>query len=124
MPEGFTDIGFAKVDTDRRARCGFAEVVFGQGKTADQVTAIARELLARSGYVLITRIAAAEATIVRGALPELVYNPSARTLRGGSTPPVIGVGLVAVVTAGTSDLPVADECIETLGALGIASRQI
>jgi NCAIR mutase (PurE)-related protein len=115
--DGLTD---ATLDHDRARRCGAGEVVFGQGKTPAQAVAIARRLAARSGRVLVTRADAAMRAALLAAfagtsLP-VTANESARTVRVGRAPRPRG--RVAVVAAGTADLPVADEAVETLVALG------
>jgi len=109
----------ATLDHDRARRCGAGEVVFGQGKTPAQAVAIARRLAAKNGRVLVTRADAAMrqalAAAFDGSVPVAV-NESARTVRVGRPPRPRG--RVAVVAAGTADLPVADEAVETLIALG------
>jgi pyridinium-3,5-biscarboxylic acid mononucleotide synthase len=120
----YTDLGYAMVDHHRALRQGVAEVVLGQGKSVAQIVGIARSLLDRSGYVLITRVDAAAALEVQRELPALVHHASARTLRGGPALPPKRPGLIALITAGTSDLPIADECAETLAAFGIACDRI
>jgi pyridinium-3,5-biscarboxylic acid mononucleotide synthase len=109
--------GFAKVDLHRRLRCGFPEVIFGQGKTAEQIEAILRTLLAHEQGGLVTRVDPRAAEHLRAAFPEGEYNPVGRTFR------VIGPGIegpklgrVVIVTAGTSDLPVAEEARVTAEA--------
>jgi len=115
--DGLTD---ATLDHDRARRCGAGEVVFGQGKTPGQAVEIARRLAARNGRVLVTRadLAMREAlgdAFATTSLPVAV-SESARTVRIGRPPRPRG--RVAVVAAGTADLPVADEAVETLIALG------
>lgn len=124
MPDGFTDIGFAKVDTDRRARCGFAEVIFGQGKTPAQVLAIARVILEKEPVVLISRATAEQYAVVASELPDAVWHASARciTIERGELPALSGI--VAIVCAGTSDLPVADEAAVTLQIFGATVQRI
>jgi len=119
--DGLSD---AVLDHDRAARCGVPEVVFGQGKTPAQAVAIARRLHARHGRVLVTRATAelqdalVAAFAPPGAKPvaPVVVHERARTVRIGAPPRA--TGRVAVVAAGTADLPVADEAAETLIALG------
>jgi hypothetical protein len=106
----FVDLGDARVDTHRALRVGFPEVVFGEGKTVDQLTRIARTLAAAGGNVLITRIAPEVARALRAELPELeiLVTPRLAILRQEPVP-MRGRGPIAVVSAGTSDLPVAEE---------------
>ncbi|MBI5297609.1 MAG: nickel pincer cofactor biosynthesis protein LarB [Chloroflexi bacterium] len=105
--------GFATLDHHRALRNGFPEVVFGQGKQPEQVTAIARRLAERSDKVLVTRVDPEMARIVQADFPELVYHPLPRLLvLDRSTPSEKHPGIL-VVTAGTADLPVAEEAAMT-----------
>ena len=124
MPDGFTDIGFARVDTDRRARCGFAEVIFGLGKTPEQIAAIARVILDKEPTLLVSRANAEQFAAVVTEIPDAVWHPSARciTVEREKLPAL--PGNVAVVCAGTSDLPVADEAAVTLQIFGVNVRRI
>ena len=109
--------GFAKVDLHRRVRCGFPEVIFGQGKTAEQIEAILRTLLAHGQGGLVTRVDPDAAAHLKTAFPEGEHNPSAG--RSGSRGPADDepkLGRVVIVTAGTSDLPVAEEARVTAEA--------
>ena len=112
-------LGFATIDHHRALRQGFPEVVYGAGKTPEQICAIAARIAERGDGVLVTRLPAGAAERLSNVLPSVEINDMARTalLRGAAEPPR-GVGTVAVVTAGTSDLPVAEEAAVTLGALG------
>jgi NCAIR mutase (PurE)-related protein len=109
--------GFAKVDLHRRLRCGFPEVIFGQGKTAEQIEAILRTLLGHDQGGLVTRVDPRAAEHLRAAFPEGEYNAMGRTFRVRG-PEVEGarLGRVIIVTAGTSDLPVAEEARVTAEA--------
>lgn len=103
----------SQIDLDRQSRCGWPEVVYCPGKSAEEVARIFALLAEHGQSALGTRASAEQAAQVQAALPETVYHESARTLRlmqpGGS----VG-GRVCVLTAGTSDRPVADEAVETL----------
>jgi len=112
-------LGFATLDHHRALRQGFPEVVYGAGKTPEQICEIARRFVARGDGVLVTRIAGDAASRLAASLPNVEVNQLARTafVRGESPAPR-GTGTVAVVTAGTSDLPVAEEAAVTLDALG------
>jgi len=102
--------GFAKVDLHRRVRCGFPEVIFGQGKTAEQIEAILRTLITHGQGGLVTRVEPAAAAHLRSAFPGGQYNQVGRTFRVESPEAADAkVGRVVIVTAGTSDLPVAEE---------------
>jgi NCAIR mutase (PurE)-related protein len=115
----FRDLGFANVDHHRALRNGMPEVVLGQGKTPEQVVEIAREILARNQTVLVTRVTDEAAAALAAAVPETKHDPVARiaiVLR--APPPPRGRGPIAVVTAGTADLPVAEEAAVTASVLG------
>jgi NCAIR mutase (PurE)-related protein len=112
-------LGFATLDHHRALRQGFPEVVYGAGKTPDQICEIARHIVARGDGVLVTRIADDAATHLAASMPNVELNELARTAYIPSDSPAPrGTRTVAVVTAGTSDLPVAEEAAVTLGALG------
>ena len=115
----FVDLGVARVDVGRRDRCGFPEVIFGLGKLPGEVTAIARTLVDCHGAVLITRVDAAQTEALRAAFPDLArVHERARCVTLERTPlPKLG-GAVAVVCAGTADLPVAEEAAVTLEFFG------
>ena len=112
----------ATVDVDRASRCGFPEVIFGEGKSAATIAAIAQQLLDRGQSVLVTRIEATKATALQAILPSLQYNELGRTVRVDfprTDSQSANRGRVAVITAGTSDLPVAEEARETLAWMGV-----
>ncbi len=101
---------FAAVDLHRRLRCGSPEVVFGQGKTPEQIVAILQTLRRNGQGGLVTRVAAAAEAPLKAAFPQGDWNSSGRTFRvAEGTDPGPKLGKVVVVTAGTSDLPVAEE---------------
>lgn len=102
--------GFATVDLHRGVRCGFPEVIFGQGKTAEQIEGILRVLLKHEQGGLVTRIDEETAAHLRRAFPEGEHNALGRTFRvKDPRDPGPLLGKVAIVTAGTSDLPVGEE---------------
>ncbi|NOY45930.1 MAG: nickel pincer cofactor biosynthesis protein LarB [Deltaproteobacteria bacterium] len=113
----FQDLGFAKVDHHRGLRKGVPEVIYGAGKTPEQVAEIFARLAERSPTVLCTRVALAAWDAVRARTPDAQYHPTARmiVLRREAPSPK---GLVVVAAAGTSDLPVAEEAALTLEAFG------
>ncbi|HEV8548360.1 MAG TPA: nickel pincer cofactor biosynthesis protein LarB, partial [Polyangiaceae bacterium] len=121
----FEDLGFARVDQHRALRQGLPEVILGQGKTAPQIAAIAERLLAAGQNVLVTRLTPEVAADVVRSVPKLEYNAVARTALGFEHPvkPLPG-SAVAVVSAGTSDLPVAEEACETLRAAGVPFERV
>lgn len=110
-------LGFATVDHDRSARCGFPEVVFCPNKTPEDTAAIAAEILTRADRVLLTRAEPAHVEAVQAAIPRAEHHPRARCLTVTPTEPG-AIGEVAVVSAGTADLPVAAEAAVTLGVAG------
>jgi NCAIR mutase (PurE)-related protein len=109
----------ASIDHNRALRQGFPEVVYGAGKTPTQIREIATRIAARGDSVLVTRLAKDGADALRVALPDIELNEVARTAYlPASDPAPPGTGTVLVVTAGTSDLPVAEEAVVTARALG------
>lgn len=116
----FDDLGYARVDLHRARRQGVPEVIFGEGKTVTQIAGVAQSLLDAGQTVLITRLTADRATHLLEKLPQLQYNEVARIAYYRADPPQWrNAKPVLVVTAGTSDLPVAAEALETLTACGI-----
>jgi len=114
----YLDLGCAKLDTHREMRVGYPEVIYCQGKTAEQVATIAGAMLERGSNVLATRASAEQYDAVRALSAEAVYNPLAKTItvrKKEITPPGT---YIAVVTAGTSDLPVAEEAAVTAELFG------
>jgi NCAIR mutase (PurE)-related protein len=106
----FRDLGFAHADTHRHLRTGFPEVVLGEGKTPEQIAKILVELRRGGSTVLATRVSPEAAAIVQAAVPEVVYHRVPRALVLGPMPaPDRGRGTIAVVSAGTADVPVAEE---------------
>jgi NCAIR mutase (PurE)-related protein len=114
----FEDLGFAKVDHHRALRHGMPEVVFGQGKTPDQVSAIAGALLAKAQNVLVTRASAEVAARIHSEQAEVEYFPTSGAVRVWRDRTLRGKGKIAVVCAGTSDLPVAEEAQVTAEVMG------
>lgn len=114
------DLGFATVDHHRTLRQGFPEVVFGEGKTTEQIQRIASAVAARGEGLLITRTAPAAAEAVTGDLPGAQWNRLARTVHLPAAQPIERRvrGSVLVVSAGTSDLPVAEEAAVSAAAFG------
>jgi NCAIR mutase (PurE)-related protein len=139
----FSDVEGARLDHHRELRTGMPEVVFGEGKTAAQIVTIAREMIERSGAVLVTRIDAAKAADLAAALNDIEFHADARIAMRRRTPsgvaPQPGASAfaeredgaasvqrpahVAIVSAGTSDQPVAEEAARTLEFLGIEARR-
>jgi len=114
----YEDIGYARVDHARAERQGFPEVIFGAGKTTEQIVGIFEKLIARSPNVLITRTDAETFGDVRNVFIESEWHESANLIRVWRDKTELGIGEIAVVTAGTSDIPVAEEAAlvaETMG---------
>ncbi len=114
----FEDVGYAKIDHGRSTRQGFPEVVFGQGKTREQIVGIFEKLVARSPNVLITRTTADVYGDIRNVLADAEWHESANLIRVIRDKTELGSGEIAVVTAGTSDIPVAEEAALTAEAMG------
>ncbi len=114
----------AVLDMAREARTGVPEVVLGEWKTAEQIAAIMRGLTAAGGGALATRVGPDKADAVRAMVPEAGYLPVARALVIAPAAPRRPAGTVAIVCAGTSDLPVAEEAAVTAEFLGAAVRRI
>jgi pyridinium-3,5-biscarboxylic acid mononucleotide synthase len=121
----FADLGFAMVDNHRAIRQGAPEVILGEGKTSEQIIAIAGQLARTAQNVLVTRIDDTKAAALVAALPETRHQPIARTCTIEISPIAsISDAKVAVVSAGTSDMPVAEECGETLRMLGVHIERV
>ena len=112
------DLGFAQVDTHRALRKGFSEVIFGAGKTPAQVVQIAAKILERDPRVLVTRVTDAHARAVRRKFRRAVFHEMARCLTIEDQPLPKRPGVIAVICAGTSDLPVAEEAAVTAEIMG------
>ena len=110
----FRSLGFAHADTHRHLRTGFPEVIFGTGKTPDQIATLLVELGGDGATVMATRISPEIALLVQAKTPQARYISEARILVFGPTPgPTRGRGTVAVLTAGTADIPIAEEAAVT-----------
>jgi pyridinium-3,5-biscarboxylic acid mononucleotide synthase len=108
----------AQVDLDRGRRCGYPEVIYSQGKTVEAVVAIMETLSAHGEHAFATRVSPEQAEALRRRFPAAIHNSIARTVRLVPARESLNVGTVAVVTAGTSDRPVAEEAVETLRWMG------
>ena len=114
----FEDLGYAKVDLHRKARQGAAEVIYGAGKTAEQIAGIIRSLQkAETNTILITRLDEEKARAVVAEIP-FDYRKDAKIGIVGKLPEPDGIGTIVVATGGTSDIPVAEEAALTAEALG------
>src|SRR5262249_12219418 len=103
------DLGFAQIDTHRALRKGFPEVVYGEGKTPEQVARIAYQISRREERLLITRITPQHARAVRRKLKRAIHHELARCITFDPHPLPKRSGAITVLAAGTSDLPVAEE---------------
>ncbi len=120
----FEDLGFAKVDHHRHLRRGLPETIFASGKTAEQVVTIIAHMKDHGSNVLATRCSEEQAQAVLAAHPEAVHNAMARTITLTMAPPEKWGGYIAVVCAGTSDLPVAEEAAVTCEVMGNTVKRI
>lgn len=118
IKRGFCDLGFVKLDIDRQNRRGFSEVVYCPGKTKKHLKKIACELIRNKQDLLLTKLDKDAFTYLKKSFPKFKYNSQAKlgylVKRRKSKP----LGLVAVICAGTSDIPVAEEAVATLEAMG------
>ena len=115
----FEDLGYAKLDHHRHLRQGIPEVIYGAGKTPEQITGIVTAMRDRGQrLVLITRLSQEVADTVAKDLPDMQYHQTARIGIIGEIPAPDGVGKIVVATGGTSDMPVAEEAAITAEALG------
>jgi NCAIR mutase (PurE)-related protein len=113
------DINFAHIDHHRSLRKGFPEVIFGQGKTPEQITAIMEKMRSQENVILVTRIDQDKADSVLSHFPDAVYHPDAAMIVWQiHLPQIEGRGMIAVISAGTSDIPVAKEAYLTARAMG------
>ncbi|MBR1914477.1 MAG: nickel pincer cofactor biosynthesis protein LarB [Lachnospiraceae bacterium] len=117
------ELGFANIDLERRERTGVAEVIYGAGKSAEQITQIVRQMYEHGEkHVLITRVEDEKSEKIAESLSEvdIITNAykDARIVIAGGNMPADGIGRIAVVTGGTSDIPVAEEAARTAEFLG------
>jgi NCAIR mutase (PurE)-related protein len=114
----FEDLGFARVDHHRQVRQGFPEVIFGQGKTPDQIAAIAERIVAAGHSLLVTRTTRQAFDTVKSRIPAAVFHELARTITLQQGTVVQGKGVLLIAAAGTADLPVAEEAAVTAEVMG------
>jgi NCAIR mutase (PurE)-related protein len=118
------DLGHTRLDTHRELRCGFPEVVFGAGKSPDELVTIGRSLAERHGRFLATRVAPEGAAALLEALPAARNHPRARSVTLGCPAEHDGSGGVLVLSAGTADGPVADEAVLTARMMGARTEHL
>lgn len=121
--QGFEDVGFARIDHARQSRCGFPEIIFAERKEPEQIAIIAKKILANGDPLLITRLDEVKFRILKKKIPKLQYNSQAHTAFIYKTAPKTNSGLL-IVTAGTSDIPVAEEAATTCEALGYLPERL
>ena len=114
----YEELGFAKIDHHRALRRGFPEVVFGLGKTAEQVAAIAARLASTSERVLVTKVSEECFDAVKGLVPEAEYHPQARVITINRAKELPSRPGIMVVSGGTSDIPIAEEAVLTAELMG------
>lgn len=121
----FADLGFAKPDLHRELRTGIPEVIFGEGKSLEQIAAIAERLHADGQNAIVTRLDAARAGALAERLPALTYHPDARLAVLAVAPAeATGAGTIVVASAGTADVPVAEEAACTAELMGNAVDRV
>jgi NCAIR mutase (PurE)-related protein len=115
----YEDITYAHIDHHRSLRKGFPEVIFGEGKTAEQIVGIMEKMMDQENIILVTRTNQQKADIVRSRFTQAVYHSDARMIVMQLNPvPDQGRGLILIISAGTSDIPVAREAFLTAKAMG------
>ena len=122
--KGYCELGFAKVDVDRARRRGFPEVIYAPGKTLQQLKEIASKLTRRQQTLLITKIEEKTYSCLFKTFPELRYNPKAKIAYSGKKAVLHSKGLVLVVSAGTADMPIAEEAVVVLQLMGNRVRRL
>ncbi len=110
---GVEELGFATLDTDRTKRTGIPEVIYASGKTTDQVCQIVQRMYDKGMDILATRVTEEMFLAVKEVLPNAIFNPLARTISYKHHDHPITESYIVVISAGTSDLPVAEEAVET-----------
>lgn len=120
----YEDIGYARIDHSRASRQGFPEVIFGEGKTTDQIVGIFEKLAEKSPNVLITRTNAEVYGEIRNIHGDSEWHEQAKLVRVLRDTKELGVGEISIVTAGTSDIPVAEEAALTAEAMGNRVKRI
>ena len=114
----YQNLGFAKIDHHRELRKGFPEIIYGLGKTEEQIVKISREIIKKGSNLLITKIEPKVFDKLKKKIPEAHYNSLAKVVYFKQQKPATGKGKIAIITAGTSDIPVAEEAAVTCEILG------
>jgi len=118
------DLGFARLDTDRPRRRGASEVIYGPGKTSEQIVSILRAMREAGQNGFVTRVSTDQAAVVLKAIPEAAHHEQARAITLDSAPLPEPGGLVVVASAGTSDMPVAEEAALTAERMGARVERV
>lgn len=115
----FEDLAYAHVDHHRSLRKGFPEVIFGEGKTGEQILGIAKVMVEQGDTVMVTRLSQDKADMLKAVYPDAVYHREGRILVFAPEPiQTLGSGMILVIAAGTSDIPVAEEAAVTAKTMG------
>jgi NCAIR mutase (PurE)-related protein len=120
----YEDLGFAKIDTHRDLRKGFPEVVFGQGKTEEQIIKICRAMRPQQKEILITRASEDVYRSLHKEFKEAEFHPDSRAITIAGKIKMVGKGTILILSAGTSDIPVADEAAVTARIMGNRVKKI
>ncbi len=120
----YQNLGFAKIDHHRELRKDFPEIIFGMGKTEEQILKISREIIKKGGNLLITKVETKVFDNLKKKMPKAQYNSLAKVVYLKQQKPVSGKGKIAIITAGTSDIPVAEEAVVTCDILGNEAEKI
>jgi len=118
LKEGFCDLGFAKLDTGRKERKGFAEVIYCPGKNKEHLRKIAKKIVKLKEDLLLTKLEKPVFSFLKKSIPVLKYNPLAKIGYFLAKPKESFKGRVLVISAGTSDIPIAEEAAQTLQIMG------
>jgi len=114
----YQDLSFAKIDHHRELMKGFPEIIFGLGKTDSQIMAIAQEIYKKGSNLLITKVEKPLYEKIKKKIPRVVFNPQAKAIYLKQKETLMGKGKIIIMTAGTSDIPVAEEAFVTAHTLG------
>lgn len=120
----YQDLDYAKIDHHRELRKGAPEIIFGLGKTPDQILKIARAIVRKGSNLLVTRAGPDAQKALKGKLPGAVFDPASGTITLKQKEPPPGKGKIVVMTAGTSDIPVAEEAVVTCRMLGNETEKV
>jgi hypothetical protein len=120
----YQNLGFAKIDHHRELRKGFPEIIFGMGKTEEQILKISRAIIKKGGNLLITKVETKVFDNLKKKMPKAHYNSLAKIVYLKQQKPVSGKGKIAIITAGTSDIPIAEEAVVTCDILGNETETI